>query len=163
MKKRVNSRAKGCRGELQFAKELGHYGIHAVRGQQRAGGPDSPDVIHDMAGVHFEVKFNERISVGSKILEEALFQAHGDKTMGDLAVVVWRKSRERWKVTFLMTIHPPVSSELDPSELPMTMNLDDFMYARGYGRNEHSVYVSPKEDTSGNMIPPWMLSQETAG
>ena len=47
-KKRKNSRAKGQRGELEFASELRKlFGISARRGVQFRGGADSPDIISD--------------------------------------------------------------------------------------------------------------------
>lgn len=57
----MNSREKGCRGEREGSKFWSSvWGVLARRGQQRSGSPDSPDVIHDMAGVHVEVKRCER-------------------------------------------------------------------------------------------------------
>ena len=143
----MNSRAKGCRGELQFAKELGHYGINAIRGQQRYGGEDTPDVIHDLPSVHFEVKFNEKMAVGSKILEDAMEQAIRDSSDSKTPVVAWKKSRGRWHTSFLMTVGFHSNNEHESKEILVTMSLEDFMYARvGLHRQEESVYVSPKKD-----------------
>ena len=56
-KKRVNSRAKGKRGELDLAKTLTAAGYPASRGQQRKGGEDSPDVICEaLSAFHIEAK-----------------------------------------------------------------------------------------------------------
>ena len=151
----TNSRAKGCRGEVAFAKELGFYGINAIRGQQKYGSSLTPDVLHDMPVVHFEVKCNERMAVGSKLLEQALEQALSDTSPDRMPCVVWKKSRGRWQATFLFTVYP---QKLGPSEVPVTMDLEHFMYARGYVRGEESVYVSPKQDPN----PQW-LQQMTAG
>ena len=151
----TNSRAKGCRGEVAFAKELGFYGINAIRGQQKYGSSLTPDVLHDMPVVHFEVKCNERMAVGSKLLEQALEQALSDASPDRMPCVVWKKSRGRWQATFLFTVYP---QKLGPSEVPVTMDLEHFMYARGYVRGEESVYVSPKQDPN----PQW-LQQMTAG
>ena len=53
----VNSRRKGANGEREFAKALTELGFPARRGQQFAGGTDSPDVVCEgMGGIHFEVK-----------------------------------------------------------------------------------------------------------
>lgn len=89
----TNSRAKGCRGEIEFAKELGFYGINAIRGQQKYGSSTTPDVVHNLPAVHFEVKRNEKMAVGSKLLEQALEQALGDCAPDRMACVVWKKSR----------------------------------------------------------------------
>lgn len=59
----MNSRAKGCRGEREWRDELRAKGFTARRGQQFAGGPDSPDVIcQELPGLHFEVK---RVEAGN--------------------------------------------------------------------------------------------------
>jgi hypothetical protein len=147
-KKRKNSRAKGARGEVAFAKELGYYNINAVRGQQKYGGMLSPDVIHNLPGVHFEVKCNEKMKVGSKLLDDALEQALNDTTGDIFPVVVWRRNRERWKATFLFQVYPP---NLEGTEVPVTMDFEDFMYARGHIRGDKSVYVSPKDSDQ-----PWI-------
>ena len=58
----MNSRSKGCRAERQFRDELRAAGYtSARRGQQHAGGADSPDVVcPELDGFHFEVKHQER-------------------------------------------------------------------------------------------------------
>lgn len=91
--KRVNSRAKGCRGELEFAKLLTAEGYPARRGQQYAGGGDSPDVVSDgLAGlVHFEVKLTERA-----LPYPWIEQASRDAKPGEARVVVHRQSRKEW-------------------------------------------------------------------
>lgn len=57
----INSRAKGARGELLAAKALNETfpGCNARRGQQFAGGTDSPDVVSDLP-LHLEVKSTAR-------------------------------------------------------------------------------------------------------
>ena len=150
LKRMTNSRAKGCRGEIEFAKELGFYGINAIRGQQKYGSSTTPDVVHNLPAVHFEVKRNEKMAVGSKLLEQALEQALGDCAPDRMACVVWKKSRGRWQATFLFTVYPH-GGNLPPSEVPVTMDFEHFMYARGYARGEESVYVSPKQDPN----PQW--------
>lgn len=59
----MNSRAKGCRGERELAEFLRDRGHTARRGQQFAGGGDSPDVVcPTLPGVHLEVK---RVEAGN--------------------------------------------------------------------------------------------------
>ena len=54
-------RDKGKRGELKHRDVLRELGfVDAERGQQRHGGPDSPDVRNGIPGCHPEVKFYER-------------------------------------------------------------------------------------------------------
>lgn len=103
----INSKAKGKRAELEVAAILREYGYtDARRGVQYHGGPDSPDIVGALLGVHIEVKHVERLN-----LIEAMEQA--DRDSGDnMPVVMHRKNRTPWLVT---------------------MHLDDFMtlYKRG--------------------------------
>ena len=139
----VNSRAKGCRGELEFAKELGHYGIVAKRGQQHSGSPDSPDVIHDVPDVHFEVKWNEKLFVGSKIHQEAMEQAIEDAGDDKTPVLAFKRNRTRWQVSILWVAAIP---NVESKDILVTMDLEDFMFSRmGFKRTAESVYVSPKK------------------
>jgi Holliday junction resolvase len=53
----LNSNQKGKRGEREAAAFLTDEGFPARRGQQFAGGTDSPDVVcESLSGLHFEVK-----------------------------------------------------------------------------------------------------------
>ena len=57
----MNSNQKGKRGEREAAQFLANEGFPARRGQQFAGGTDSPDIICEtLPGIHFEVKRTER-------------------------------------------------------------------------------------------------------
>ena len=57
----TNGRAKGARGERSAAQEWARVtGCQARRGQQFAGGTDSPDIVHDCGDIHLEVKRVER-------------------------------------------------------------------------------------------------------
>lgn len=86
----VNGNRKGKAGEREFAQFLRDHGFEAKRGQQHAGGADSPDVVSNVPGVHFEVKRTESLS-----LWPAMEQAARDS--GDqMPVVVHRPSRRQW-------------------------------------------------------------------
>jgi len=87
----MNSRNKGKRGELEFAHWLTDRGYKSRRGQQHKGTPDSPDVITDLEGVHFEVKRVERLE-----LHKALQQAIDEKGEGEMPVVAYRRNRSEW-------------------------------------------------------------------
>ena len=91
----MNSRAKGAAGEREWRDQLRSAGYTARRGQQFAGGTDSPDVICDeLAGViHFEVKRVERLN-----LEDAMDQARRDGK-GKVPMVAHRKNHCPWLVT----------------------------------------------------------------
>ena len=85
-------RDRGKRGELLLRDVLREAGWpSAERGQQRAGGADSPDVRGGPEGVHFECKFTERLDARS-----ALEQARGDAGPGRTPVVAHKRARAPW-------------------------------------------------------------------
>lgn len=87
----MNSKQKGKRGELEAAKELARlFGVEARRGQQFAGGADSPDVVCEIAGVHIEVKRTEQLR-----LWEAVEQATADAA-GKVPLVLHRPNQRPW-------------------------------------------------------------------
>lgn len=90
---KINSKDKGKRGEREWAKWLRLHADcqDARRGQQYAGGSESPDVVGGISGLHFEVKRTEKLQ-----LVPALEQAEDDRGFYDVPVVVWRKSRMSW-------------------------------------------------------------------
>ena len=88
---KINSRAKGQRGELELATFFKEHGIEARRGQQFSGGPGSPDVVHGLPGVHVECKRTESLQ-----LWPALDQATRDAAEGFTPVVFHRPSRRPW-------------------------------------------------------------------
>lgn len=88
--KKINSRQKGAQGEREFAAVLKEVGIEARRGQQFSGSKDSPDVVCDLTGVHFEVK---RVQAGN--LYAWLAQAQRDGA-GKVPVVAHRRNQKDW-------------------------------------------------------------------
>src|SRR5690348_4717981 len=101
---RMNSREKGKRGERQWRDELRANGYSARRGQQFAGGAESPDVLcEELSWIHFEVKAVERLNI-----EDAMEQARRDceeereKQKGEsrkVPVVAHRRRFRAWLVT----------------------------------------------------------------
>lgn len=90
----VNSRQKGKRGELAFRDLLRERGYaEARRGQQFAGGPDSPDVVGGPKGFHFEVKFRETHQPW-----EAMAQAEKERRHCDVPVVAMKKNGKQWLI-----------------------------------------------------------------
>jgi len=87
----MNSRAKGIRGELELRDFLRRFNIQARRGQQYCGGADSPDVITDLADIHFECKRVERASI-----YDWMAQAKGDCPLGSIPVVAHRQNDQEW-------------------------------------------------------------------
>jgi hypothetical protein len=89
-----SQREKGKRGERQAAKAVSEaIGVPSRRGVQYQGGKDSQDIVVQMEGVHWEVKFVERESVRSWVQ-----QAESDAN-GLVPVVLHRKARTPWLVT----------------------------------------------------------------
>lgn len=89
----MNSRAKGKRGELELVHYLKANGIIARRGQQFAGGTDSPDVIAQtpLHTCHIEVKRRE-----SGNLYHWLEQATKDASPEKYPVVVHKRNGKEW-------------------------------------------------------------------
>ena len=105
----MNSKQKGARGEREFRDFLKERGVEARRGQQFSGGVDSPDVVHNIPGVHFEVK---RTEAGNpyKWLEQAINDA-GNK----MPIVAHRKNNKDWIAVMRMAD----LIELLPKEPPL--------------------------------------------
>lgn len=106
-KKRINSRAKGKRIELEAAHLMTALtGEKFIRGAQHSGSPDSPDIrslapvsLYDR--VHFEVKGDEKVDLWG-----ALAQAHDDAG-GKLPVIMHRKKNAVFIIT--MTVDSFIS------------------------------------------------------
>ena len=93
---KINSRTKGARGERLWRDQLREAGFSsAERGQQHAGGADSPDVrCPDLPSVHFEVKCVEALNI-----EKAMDQSIRDAGTEKIPVVAHKRSRKDWLVT----------------------------------------------------------------
>lgn len=91
----MNSRDKGNRAERAWRDELRAAGwMKARRGQQFAGGPDSPDVVcPELAFLQFEVKHRER---GNAF--EFMAQAAHDAGAKKLPVVAYRRNGQPFLV-----------------------------------------------------------------
>ena len=87
------SKNKGKVGEREFAHLLSNLGVEAKRGVQYQGGEESPDVVHALEGIHFEVKRSEQLS-----MYKALAQADNDSGLYDVPVVAHRKNNKPWVV-----------------------------------------------------------------
>lgn len=106
----MNSREKGKRGERQWRDVLRAEGFQARRGQQFAGGADSPDVVCPaLPWAHFEVKCVERLNI-EDAMEQARRDAAGqirkqkfESRNGDcqtkVPFVAHKRSHRQWLVT----------------------------------------------------------------
>lgn len=88
-----NSCVKGKVGERELAKVLRDNGFAGSRrGQQHAGGGDSPDVVcPSIPGVHFECK---RVESGNPY--DWLAQASRDGGLEKIPVVAHRRNKRDW-------------------------------------------------------------------
>lgn len=87
------SRNKGKEGEREFARELTWIlDCEAYRGRQFHGREDAPDVKTTIAGVHFEVKRTEAVSI-----YRAMEQAEADAGE-QIPVVAHRRNNKPWLV-----------------------------------------------------------------
>lgn len=103
----LKSRNKGKVGEREAAHELARVlGIEARRGQQFAGGTDSPDVVTECDELHVEVKRTERLSLYTA-LDQSIADA-GDK----LPVVLHRCNRRPWVVVLRLDDLPRLAEVL---------------------------------------------------
>jgi len=115
----MNSRNKGKVGEREFAALLREHGYDARRGQQFAGGADSPDVVSDaLAWLHVEVKRVQNLN-----LTDACVQAEGDCGRGAPAghkkpwIVAHRRNHAPWLITMRAeTFFRLLRGELQPEE-----------------------------------------------
>lgn len=84
------SKAKGKRGEREFASICRDNGYDARRGQQY-NGVDGEDVV-GLPSIHIEVKRTEKLS-----LYDALAQAKHDAN-GKIPIVAHRRNNSKWVV-----------------------------------------------------------------
>jgi len=93
----TNSRAKGARGEREWAAWLrDELGLEdARRGRQFCGGPESPDVVDGIPGTHAEVKRVEHLNL-YKAVKQALSECGGN-----IPYVAHRRNGQPWLVTIL--------------------------------------------------------------
>lgn len=102
----MNSREKGKVAEREIANILKGYGYDAHRGQQYSGLAGDADVV-GVDGIHIEVKRREQFSD-----EPSLQQAERDARKGEIPVVFYRRSREKWKATMRMDMFMLIWNEL---------------------------------------------------
>jgi Holliday junction resolvase len=89
------SKEKGKVGEREVAELLRQHGFEARRGQQFSG-EEGRDVVHNIPGVHIEVKRTETLR-----LWDAMEQARLDRREDEMPVVFHRPSRRPWVVVMM--------------------------------------------------------------
>ena len=91
--KKINSRAKGKKAEIELAHILRTQGhTEARRGQQYCGANGDADVI-GVKGIHIEVKRQQTVRD-----EVWMKQAEADAKQGEIPVVIYRRNHEKWKL-----------------------------------------------------------------
>ena len=147
----MNSRQKGKVGEREFAALLRVHGFDARRGQQFAGGGDSPDVVSGaLRWLHIEVKRVQHLN-----LAEACAQARRD-CGGKPWIVAHRRNREAWLITvdsdaLYDLLHRALTYfDLWPFVGPRPITMDAelfFQFLREVQRRRHT-------DEHGYVLPP---------
>lgn len=104
----MNSKQKGKRGELELVEALRYAGYaHARRSAQYCGNTgEAPDVV-GIDGIHIEVKRREQIQD-----EVFMQQAEKEAKKGLVPIVVYRRSREKWKVCLRLEVFLAIWGEL---------------------------------------------------
>lgn len=90
---KLNSRAKGVRGELEWAAYLTELGFTAHRGRQYQGRPEAPDVLGGIPQTHCECKRVQALNVN-----KAMAQAVRDAGAA-VPYVAHRRNHQPWLIT----------------------------------------------------------------
>lgn len=93
----INSKRKGAKGELEFAKLCSEYGFDSRRTQQYCGNTgDAADIV-GLPGIHVEVKRVEALNI-NKAMEQSERDAY-QKGDNGIPIVAHRKNRADWLIT----------------------------------------------------------------
>lgn len=93
----INSKRKGAKGELEFAKLCSEYGFDSRRTQQYCGNTgDAADIV-GLPGIHVEVKRVEALNI-NKAMEQSERDAY-QKGDNEIPIVAHRKNRAGWLIT----------------------------------------------------------------
>lgn len=110
---KINSRAKGAKGERELANLISDRGYKCIRGQQRSG-LEQADVV-GLDYIHIECKRVQNLN-----LDKAMEQSKRDSKSGEMATVFHRKNNQKWKVTIgfedFMTLYDSYYSDMKLKE-----------------------------------------------
>ena len=122
---KINSCRKGKANERRAAKFLSSLlSIEGVRrGQQHAGGPESPDVV-GVPGVHVEVKADRSIGLGTRALWDACQQSRTDSAEREAPCVLWWEHRKGWRLSWLFLV-PDTSGHDNKGAIVVTVAGND--------------------------------------
>lgn len=93
MAKRINSKSKGKRGELEWARVCNDHGYKCRRTAQYCGNTGEASDVVGLPGIHQEVKRTERLD-----LYGAMLQAVHDARTGEIPIVAHRRNDHKWLV-----------------------------------------------------------------
>jgi Holliday junction resolvase len=111
----VHSQRKGAAGEREAAAELRRlFGVAARRGRQFCGSPESPDVVTDLDGVHFEIKRCEALRLYAA-LEQAIADARHR-----IPVVLHRQNNKPWVAIVRLDDLPSLAALLQVAQSETT-------------------------------------------
>lgn len=102
----TNSKQKGSRGEREAAKLLLSLGLatEARRSRQYQGvvtEQNSADIIHNIEGIRFEIKFGyDGEEIYKKEVQGWVAKAIEETPDNDNWVILWRKTRRKWLAIF---------------------------------------------------------------
>lgn len=102
MKKRINSRAKGAAVEREAAEFLRGFGFNVTRNARNGLSAADLDVSEDpvLSKLHIEVKGSKAIDLHTEALLDAWDQAHTCRKDAQFPVVLWKKHRVGWFLTW---------------------------------------------------------------
>lgn len=89
----MNSKAKGKRGELKWAKFCREHGYEVRRTAQYCGNTGDASDCVGLPRIHIEVKRTERLN-----LYDAMAQATHDSMGKNIPIVAHRRNRSEWLV-----------------------------------------------------------------
>ena len=115
-----------------------HFPLKAQTGRQHRGGPDSPDVIHNMTGYHWEVTVEQACRPWTAAWKRKLSQACRDAGP-DVPILWWREkgaAADKWLVTVftrtdlnqtarLVLCNPPAT--IDGAVAPVVLHYRDLL------------------------------------
>lgn len=126
MKKRINSRAKGAAVEREAAEFLRGFGFNVTRNARNGLSAADLDVSEDpvLSKLHIEVKGDKSIDLHTKALADAWIQASSGHKANQLPVVLWKKHRVGWFLTWEMTAdetRDPILATVQGEDIPATL------------------------------------------
>lgn len=125
MKKRINSRAKGARGERGIANLLREAGFVVSRNARNGLSAPDLDCSQDpvLCKFHPEVKNSAVVDLHTKGLLDAWKQADECRQPNQIPIVFWNKSRVGWFLTWAIDVGTaePVLASTRAVYIPATL------------------------------------------